>query len=186
MSKFKVGDLVEREHGSNNTMFAGDRGVVTEVVRREFGEFQYKIKGYPTSGTHHLEDRLKLITSKVKVPSENSKGYSFTVTSLTAINETELMECVSAASPLALIEFKDKRFVVIHDSIFVKGIYCKGGEELSKKLEDLLHYSVFVEVFEVHIEDIKEVVSLVKQIKYAPYEKAFRDSGTVKVRLLSV
>lgn len=185
MQEFKLGDRI-RQVENKRSQYTLSKGGVYEVTYLATPFMSCQNVEDPTDywGGIYMGD-CELAT-EIKEDKMSKDEWTFGITSLTALDGEELQGCVSKKNPLALIEFEDRRFVVIHDSIVTKCIYCKMGAKYGDQLDELLEYTNVGDLYEVNMEDIKEVVDIVKKIKYAPYKKEYRNSGQVTVKLLTV
>ena len=182
MNPFKVGDKIVVV-----TSFEGRwDGMAGKVKEVKGGNCRVTLDGMNYSKVFAWHKLSKVGPLKCIRDKPSDKSYSFGVTSLTAIDSEGIHNDLSYSNPVALVELNGSHFVVIHESVRMKMLFCKGGSKFEIAFYGLCDYLVMPNLYPIELSNVSKLVALVKEVKAAPYEKEFQKSGTVKVTYLTV
>jgi len=123
------------------------------------------------------------------IKKDNTKEWSFTVTSELAIDFDDILSALSYAEPLALVDAGASQYAVIHDTVLHKSLHCKGKLRLPKDcIENIVLGDEDVGLV-IQLESPcgrKKVVEFVQSVKNAPWKKKHQGRQEVLVILPKV
>jgi len=190
MTKFQVGDLVERTVQGYSKL-CGAKGRQFVVARVSANDrFYYEC----TAGCYgHSIDSLRLIKRGGKQMADQksaNRKWSFKINGPCNVDYNLIGSSLSKGKPVAVIQGLAKPVVVIHCSLTDKLTDCKGGSKLKDRLHDISELISWGDTYEANMldkpEDLKEFLAILKQVRLAPLKKSKALKTAVTVTLASI